>query len=87
MACCLIMAAACGAATPRPAPSPVLSNFEQRTGNAIHRDCGYSSPLPGRPAWSIWLFCDTTVTGAQGRKIERLILGTDTAAWAGSVSH
>ncbi|MGH3172678.1 MAG: hypothetical protein ACRDPF_02260, partial [Streptosporangiaceae bacterium] len=77
---CLVMVAACGGAAPRPAPSPVLSDFERSTGNAIHRDCGYSSPLPGKPAWSIWLFCDTTVTSSHGQKIERLILGTDTAA-------
>ena len=85
MAGCLVTAAACGAATPRPAPSrlvpsPVLSDYERSTGNTIHRDCGYSSPVPGKPAWSIWLFCDTAVTGARGQKIERLILGTDTAA-------
>ena len=82
---CLVMAAACGAAAPHPAtsrlvPSPVLSNYERSTGNVVRRDCGYSSPLPGKPAWSIWLFCDTMITGARGRKIERLILGTDTAA-------
>jgi hypothetical protein len=80
MAGCLVMTAACGGPAPRPAPSPVLSNYERSTGSTIHRDCGYSSPLPGKPAWSIWLFCDTTVTGAHGRKIEGLILGTDTAA-------
>ena len=56
------------------------SNYERSTGNAVRRDCGYSSPLPGRPGWSIWLFCDTVVTSAGGRNIERLILGTDTAA-------
>jgi hypothetical protein len=77
---CLGMAAACAAPAPRPAPWPVLSNYEQSTGNAVHRDCGYSSPLPGKPGWSIWLFCDTAVTSVGGRKIEGLILGTDTAA-------
>ena len=77
---CLVMVAACGAAAPHPAPSPVLSNYERSTGSTIHRDCGYSSPLPGKPGWSIWLFCDTTVTGAHGRKVEGLILGTGTAA-------
>lgn len=80
MAGCFVMTAACGAAAPQPVPSPVLSNYERSTGNTIHRDCGYSSPLPGKPAWSIWLFCDTTVTGARGQKIESLILGTGTAA-------
>lgn len=74
------MLAACGAGAPRPAPSPVLSNYEWSTGDTIHRDCGYSSPLPGKPGWSIWLFCDTEVTSARGQKVERLILGTDTAA-------
>jgi hypothetical protein len=77
---CLVVVAACGTAAPHLAPSPVLSNYERSTGNMIRRDCGYSSPLPGKPTWGIWLFCDTTVTGARGRKIERLILGTDTAA-------
>jgi hypothetical protein len=75
---CLV--AACAAPAPRPAPSLVRSNYERSSGNAVRRDCGYSSPLPGRPGWSIWLFCDTVVTGAGGRNIERLILGTDTAA-------
>jgi hypothetical protein len=37
-------------------------------------------PLPGQPGWSLWLFCDTAVTSARGTKIDRLILGTDTAA-------
>jgi len=58
----------------------VQSGYERVTGDAVHRDCGYSSPLPGKPGWSIWLFCDTVVTSADGRAIERLILGTDTAA-------
>ena len=57
-----------------------MSNYERATGNTIPRDCGYSSPLPGRPGWSLWLFCDTAVTGARDGKIEHLILGTDTAA-------
>ena len=81
---CLSVAAACSAPAPRPAPhqaqSPVLSSYERSTGNAVRRDCGYSSPLPGKPGWSIWLFCDTAVTSAGGRKIEGLILGADTAA-------
>jgi hypothetical protein len=72
------MAAGCASAAPQPAP--VLSNYERATGHVIRRDCGYSSPLPGNPAWSIWLFCDTTVTGARGQMTGRLILGTDTAA-------
>ena len=76
----LAAVAACGAGVPRPAPVQVLSNYERDTGNTIRRDCGYSSPLPGKPGWSLWLFCDTVVTSARGGKIERLILGTDTAA-------
>jgi len=74
--------AACGGAPPRPAPSParVLSNYERATGNAVRRDCGYSSPLPGRPGWSLWLFCDTAVASVRGGRTEHLILGTDTAA-------
>lgn len=81
----LLTVAACTGG-PRPIPSrlpstaPVMSNYERATGNTIPRDCGYSSPLPGRPGWSLWLFCDTAVTGARDGKIEHLILGTDTAA-------
>jgi hypothetical protein len=71
--------AACGAGVPHPAPVQVLSNYE-RAGNTIRRDCGYSSPLPGKPGWSLWLFCDTVIADARGGKAERLILGTDTAA-------
>ena len=75
--------AACSAPprpTPGPAPDLVRSNYERATGDTIPRDCGYSVPLPGRPGWSLWLFCDTAVTSARGTKIDRLILGTDTAA-------
>jgi hypothetical protein len=77
----LAAVAACGAGVsrPRPVPVPVLSNYE-RNGTTIRRDCGYSSPLPGKPGWSLWLFCDTVVAGVRGGKTERLILGTDTAA-------
>ena len=74
---CLVVVKACG--TP-PSPSPVLSNYERSTGDTIRRDCGYSSPLPGRPGWSIWLFCDTAVMSAHAPAIKRLILGTGTAA-------
>lgn len=74
-----VVVAACGASVPRPRPAPVLSNYE-RNGNTIRRDCGYSSPLPGKPGWSLWLFCDTVIASVPGGKIERLILGTDTAA-------
>ena len=74
---CLVVVKACS--TP-PSPSPVLSNYERSTGDTIRRDCGYSSPLPGRPGWSIWLFCDTAVMSANAPAIKRLILGTGTAA-------
>jgi hypothetical protein len=75
---CLVVVEACSTAVP--APSPVLSNYERSTGDTIRRDCGYSTPLPGRPGWSIWLFCDTAVMSAQASSIKGLILGTDTAA-------
>jgi hypothetical protein len=78
----LVAVAACGGGPPRPAPGParVLSNYERTTGNAVRRDCGYSSPLPGRPGWSLWLFCDTAIASGHGGRTEHLILGTDTAA-------
>ncbi len=82
-ACAVVAAlatvAACGSSVPRPGPARVVSNYERATGDTIRRDCGYSSPLPGRPGWSIWLFCDTTIAGRHG-KTQRLILGTGTAA-------
>jgi hypothetical protein len=77
----LLMAVACGTTARSPGPSPVTSTYEHATGDGIRRDCGYSSPLPGKPGWSIWLFCDTEVTGAHGRKVERLILGEGSAAY------
>jgi hypothetical protein len=79
----MVAVAACaGPSRPGPAPGPglVLSNYERATGDTVPRDCGYSSPLPGKPGWSLWLFCDTAVTSDQGTRIDRLILGTDTAA-------
>ena len=77
---CLSLVAACAGPAPRPPSWQVLSNYERSTGNAVSRDCGYSSPLPGKPGWSLWLFCDTVVTSVGSRKLEGLILGTDTAA-------
>jgi hypothetical protein len=71
--------AACGAGVPRPVLVQVLSNYE-KNGNTVRRDCGYSAPLPGKPGWSLWLFCDTVIASGRGGKTERLILGTDTAA-------
>jgi hypothetical protein len=78
----LVMIAACQAGVHRPMPArmQVLSNYERATGNTTPRDCGYSSLLPGRPGWSLWLFCDTAIASARGGKIQHLILGTDTAA-------
>jgi hypothetical protein len=75
--CLIVLAVHLAAAPPL---APVLSNYERSTGDTIRRDCGYSSPLPRRPGWSIWLFCDTAVISAHARTIERLILGTGTAA-------
>jgi hypothetical protein len=79
----LAAVASCGGSSrpaPGPAPGLVLSNYERATGDTVPRDCGYSSPLPARPGWSLWLFCDTAVTSDRGARIDRLILGTDTAA-------
>jgi hypothetical protein len=79
----LLAVAAC-AGPPRPSPGPapdlVRSNYERATGDTVPRDCGYSTPLPARPGWDLWLFCDTAVTSAGGGRLDRLILGTDTAA-------
>jgi hypothetical protein len=79
-----VLAAAACAGPPRPSPSPapdlVRSNYERATGDPVPRDCGYSVPWPGKSGWSLWLFCDTAVTSAGGTRIDRLILGTDTAA-------
>jgi hypothetical protein len=72
--------AACQAGVPRPGPAGVVSNYERATGSTVSRDCGYSSPLPGPPGRSLWLFCDTEIAGGRGGTIQRLILGTDTAA-------
>jgi hypothetical protein len=78
---CVITVVACSSGpAPRPVPELVLSNYEHSTGNVIVRDCGYSSPVPGKPGWSVWLFCDTEVTGPHGRPIRDVILGTDSAA-------
>jgi hypothetical protein len=76
------LAACSGPPRPSPGPAPdlVRSNYERATGDTVPRDCGYSAPLPDKPGWSLWLFCDTAVTSARGTTIDRLILGTDTAA-------
>ena len=79
-----VLAVAACAGPPRPSPHPapglVRSNYERATGDLVPRDCGYSVPLPEKSGWSLWLFCDTAVTSAGGTRIDRLILGTDTAA-------
>jgi hypothetical protein len=82
LALALALAACAGPPRPSPGPAPdlVRSNYERATGDTVPRDCGYSAPLPARPGWSLWLFCDTAVTSARGTRIDRLILGTDTAA-------
>src|ERR1700759_1581349 len=78
------VAACAGPSRPGPAPNPgpgqVLSNYERATGDTVPRDCGYSSPLPDKPGWSLWLFCGTAGNRDKGTRIDRLILGTDTAA-------
>jgi hypothetical protein len=57
----------CVSSTPaladNPPPSQVLSNYESSTGSDIVRDCGFSTPLPGDPDDSLWLFCDTATYG------------------------
>ena len=55
IALALLTVAACtggSRAAPSAGPSPVTSNYERASGNTIPRDCGYSSPLPGRAGWS-----------------------------------
>lgn len=67
-------------------PTPVLSSLERSGQVSLARDCGYSSPLPGDPARSLWLFCDTPVyvrrTGRAGRPgwaLQRFIEGSTAA--------
>jgi hypothetical protein len=67
-------------------PTPVLSSLERSGQVSLARDCGYSSPLPGDPARSLWLFCDTAVyvrkTGRRGRSgwsLQRFIEGSTAA--------
>jgi hypothetical protein len=48
-------------------PTPVLSGLERSGRVSLARDCGYSSPLPGDPSRSLWLFCDTPVYIRTGR--------------------
>jgi hypothetical protein len=63
-------------------PTPVLSSLERSGQVSLARDCGYSSPLPGDPARSLWLFCDTPVYVRKGRSLWSLqrFIGGSTAA-------
>lgn len=45
-----------------PPPARVVSNYETATSLELHRDCGYSAPLPSDPSQSLWIFCDTLQT-------------------------
>lgn len=44
-------------------PHQILSNYENATKASLARDCGFSQPVPGKHATSLWLFCDTAVYG------------------------
>ena len=50
---------------PRPerllSPVQVRSDIEVPGTVSLSRDCGFSTPLPGHPGRSLWLFCDTPV--------------------------
>jgi hypothetical protein len=63
-------------------PSQVLSNFENHYAANLVRDCGYSQPLPAKPASSLWLFCDTDTYGfnSQGQWQLTGIINGSTAA-------
>jgi hypothetical protein len=73
-----LLCTACGSSLPP--PRPVTSRYETATGHRIVRDCGFSVPLPGRAHRSLWLFCDTGITGRGGRELGYPILGAGTAA-------
>ncbi len=73
-----LLCTACGSGVP-PARL-VTSRYETATGHRIVRDCGFSVPLPGQAHRSLWLFCDTEVTGRGGRELGYPILGAGTAA-------
>jgi hypothetical protein len=67
-------------------PTPLLSSLERSGQVSLARDCGYSSPLPGDPSRSLWLFCDTPVyvrkTERDGRpswRLQRFIEGSTAA--------
>lgn len=46
-----------------PPPHQILSNYENFSKASLARDCGFSQPVPGKHATSLWLFCDTAVYG------------------------
>ena len=73
-----LLCTACGSGSPP--PRLVTSRYETATGHRIVRDCGFSVPLPGQARRSLWLFCDTAVTGRGGRELGYPILGAGTAA-------
>jgi hypothetical protein len=73
-----LLCTACGSGSPP--PRLVTSRYETATGHRIARDCGYSVPLPGQARRSLWLFCDTAITGRGGRDLGYPILGAGTAA-------
>jgi hypothetical protein len=73
-----LLCTACGSGSPQ--PRLVTSRYETATGHRIVRDCGFSVPLPGQARRSLWLFCDTLVTGRHGQVIGYPILGAGTAA-------
>ena len=73
-----VLCTACGSGSPP--PRLVTSRYETATGHRIVRDCGFSVPLPGQARRSLWLFCDTAVTGRGGRELGYPILGAGTAA-------
>jgi hypothetical protein len=74
----VLLCTACGSSPPP--PRLVTSRYETATGHRIVRDCGFSVPLPGPPRRSLWLFCDTLVTGRHGQELGYPILGAGTAA-------
>ena len=79
-----LLCTACGSGSPP--PRLVTSRYETATGHRIVRDCGFSVPLPGQARRSLWLFCDTLLTGRHGRELGYPILGAGTAAEGSGVA-
>ncbi|MFC5182427.1 hypothetical protein [Actinomadura harenae] len=42
-------------------PGSVMSRYETATGAVLERDAGQSSPVPGQPGKSLWVFGDTPI--------------------------